>query len=40
MKSYYVFDSLGNFMRKFPNYKQASTYKFVYGNNGWYIKHY
>lgn len=38
MKYYSVYDSLGNFMRKFPNYQQASNYKFIYGNSSWYIK--
>lgn len=38
MKYYCVYDSLGNFMRKFPSYKQASNYKFIYGNNGWFIE--
>lgn len=35
---YRVYDSLGNFMRSFPNYQQASTYKFTFGNYGWTIK--
>lgn len=35
---YAVYDSYGNLMRVFPNYKQASTYKFAYGNYGWTIK--
>ena len=35
---YRVYDSQGNFMRSFPTYKQASTYKFAYGNYGWSIK--
>lgn len=35
---YKVFDSLGNFMQSFPTYKQASEYKFAYGNYGWEIK--
>lgn len=34
---YVVRDSLGNFMREFPNYQQASTYKFACGNYGWTI---
>lgn len=38
MKYYSVYDSLGNFMRKFPSFKQASNYKFIYGNSSWYIK--
>lgn len=40
MSKFYVYDSLGNYMRSFPNYKQASTYKFAYGNYGWVIKEY
>lgn len=35
---YKVYDSLGNFMGRFPTYKQASNYKFAYGNCGWTIK--
>lgn len=36
---YRVYDSLGNFMRSFPTYQQASTYKLAFGNYGWTIKH-
>lgn len=35
---YKVYDSEGNFMRKFPSYKAAITYKIAYGNKGWAIK--
>ena len=35
---YIVEDSLGNFMRAFPTYKQAEIYKFAYGNSGWNVK--
>lgn len=35
---YIVEDSLGNFMRAFPTYKQAEIYKFAYGNRGWSVK--
>lgn len=35
---YIVKDSLGNTMKVFPNYKQASNYKFVNGNYQWTIK--
>lgn len=35
---YKVFDSLGNFMRRFPTYKQAVTYRLAYGNKYWTIK--
>lgn len=35
---YKVFDSLGNFMRSFSNYKQALIYKSTYGNAWWTIK--
>ena len=35
---YKVYDSLGNFMRRFPTYKQASNYKQACGNTGWTIK--
>lgn len=38
IRHYKVYDSLGNFMRKFPTYKQASNYKFTYGNKCWTIK--
>lgn len=36
---YRVYDSLGNFLRSFPTYQQASTYKLAFGNYGWTIKH-
>lgn len=36
---YRVYDSLGNFMRSFPTYQQASNYKLAFGNYGWTIKH-
>ena len=29
---------MGNFMKRFPTYKQASNYKFAYGNKYWTIK--
>lgn len=35
---YKVYDSLGNLVRRFPTYRQASNYKFAYGNTGWTIK--
>jgi len=35
---YKVYDSLGNFMRRFPTYEQADTYRFAYGNKYWTIK--
>lgn len=35
---YKVYDSEGNFMRKFPSYQAAATYKLAYGNYKWYIK--
>lgn len=35
---YKILDSKGNFIHAFPTYKQAETYKFAYGNNGWSIK--
>lgn len=34
---YKVFDSMGNFMRRFPTYRQACNYKYTFGNVGWYI---
>lgn len=34
---YIVLDSLSNVMGKFPNYQQASTFKFARGNYGWSI---
>lgn len=37
MKKYYVYDSLGNLMKVFPTYEQASNYKFAYGNYSWTI---
>lgn len=36
---YKVYDSLGNFMRRFPTYEQAYDYKYTYGNYGWTIKY-
>lgn len=33
----YVKDSLGNVMKTFRSYKEASEYKFAYGNYGWSI---
>ena len=35
---YCVYDSMGNLMRVFPTYKQASNYKLAFGNYGWTIK--
>lgn len=35
--SYYVKDSVGTIIKTFPTYKQAVTYKYTYGNLGWYI---
>lgn len=35
---YRVYDSLGNFMRRFSTYQAAITYKMAYGNYGWRIK--
>lgn len=35
---YKVFDSEGNFMRRFPSYQAAVTYKLAYGNKYWSIK--
>lgn len=35
---YKVYDSEGNFMRKFPSYQAAVTYKLAYGNKYWTIK--
>ena len=34
---YKVFDSMGNLMKRFPTYQQASNYKFIYGSSNWYI---
>lgn len=34
---YKVYDSLGNFLRSFRTYKEASNYKFVFGNPNWKI---
>lgn len=34
-----VYDSLGNFMKEFPNSTQAINYKTIYGNSGWSIKY-
>ena len=35
---YKVYDSLGNFIKRFPTFQQASNYKLAYGNNYWVIK--
>lgn len=35
---YKVYDSWGNFLKRFPNYKQALQYKLTFGNSGWIIK--
>lgn len=35
---YKVYDSEGNFLRRFPSYKQAYNYKSAYGNIKWTIK--
>lgn len=35
---YKVFDSLGNFMKRFHTFQQASNYKFIYGNSSWIIR--
>lgn len=35
---YKVYDSWGNLMKSFPDYKQAYNYKFAFGNYGWSIK--
>lgn len=34
---YRVYDSLGNFIKSFPTYQQASNYKLAFGNYGWTI---
>lgn len=33
-----VYDSLGNFLRSFPTYKQAMTYKIMCQRYNWTIK--
>lgn len=35
---YKIYDSLGNFIKSFPTYQQAATYKLARGNSGWIIK--
>lgn len=35
---YRVYDSQGNYMKSFPDYKQASNYKLAFGNIYWRIK--
>ena len=35
---YKVFDSIGNLMGKFSTYQTASSYKYGFGNTGWYIR--
>lgn len=34
---YIVYDSLGNYIRQFDTYQQASTYKLAKGNYSWQI---
>lgn len=36
---YSVIDSQGYTLRVFSTYKEASEYKFVFGNYSWTIKH-
>lgn len=38
MNKYKVYDSLGNFLRSFSSYKQASTYITMCGRYDWSIK--
>lgn len=38
MQKYIVKDSLGNFIKSFITYKEASEYKFTFGNYNWEIK--
>lgn len=35
---YKVFDSVGQFLRSFPTYKQAMTFKIANGRMDWIIK--
>ena len=35
---YKLYDSLGNFIKRFPTYKQAVTYRLAYGSIYWTIK--
>lgn len=37
-KRYKVFDSESNFIQSFKTYKEANTFKFIYGNFSWFIK--
>lgn len=34
---YKVFDSVGKLVRSFSTFKEAITFKYVFGNSGWYI---
>lgn len=38
MKRYRIYDSLGNYLKSFSTYKQASTYKIMCGRYDWIIK--
>lgn len=38
MNKYRVYDSLGNYLRSFPKYEQAMTYKIMCGRHDWTIK--
>ena len=37
MNNYKVFDSLGNYLRSFPTYKQAYTFKIACNRYDWAI---
>lgn len=38
MNKFRVYDSLGNYLRSFSTYEQASTYKIMCGRHDWTIK--
>lgn len=38
MKIYLIKDSMGNTIRTFSTYREASEYVFIYGGNKWTIK--
>lgn len=38
MSKFRVYDSLGNYLKSFPTYPQAMTYKIMCGRYDWTIK--
>lgn len=38
MSKFKVYDSLGNYLKSFPTYQQAMTFKIMCGRHDWTIK--